>query len=676
MTPPAAFPGGQIARGGQVGVLGNLDYMNTPFSTTNFTQTFIENRQFTTIQDVMLSDPSVSFAQSGSRLANDYVRIRGFANYAGQEASAVNGLVGVAGYYLPSPEFLERLELLKGPNAFLNGAPGAVGGSINLVTKRATDKPILNITGTYGSDSQWGGIVDVGGRYGDNKQFGLRVNAFHRGGDLQMRGYSGKQEGAAVGWDYRGERLRLDADLIYRNHIIYGDPYYSTLEDPTMGLPQAPNPKINLTPPWMYMAAKALIAMTRAEFDLNDNWTIAAAYGRSKSDDTFGGYCFNTIKNMRGDATCNDIYGGAFSHSQYDRDAANFSLRGNFVTGALKHRLVIGGNYIGEEQGSQPNLPIVPPIDFNIYNPVWPAAFPEPAFGDRNKQNTFITRGSFITHMVSTVDDRISVIGGVRRTEIDQSNFDIVTGQQLSGSSAAAVTPSIAGLVKITPWLALYGNYIEALERGGVAPQTALNAGQAFPALVSKQHEFGAKLDFQTLGATFAYYNINKANEYIDVPTNIFAQNGRQENRGYEVTIFGEPIKGVRFVAGASWIDAVQLQTEGGEFDGRKATSVPEYEYRLAGEVDLPFVPGFTVTGAIYHTGPAPYDNANTFDVPSWTRFDLGARYVYYVEQVKMTARFNVENLTNEAYWIAGYGSGGLAQSGARRYVASLTASF
>ena len=41
-----------------------------------------------------------------------------------------------------------------------------------------------------------------------------------------------------------------------------------------------------------------------------------------------------------------------------------------------------------------------------------------------------------------------------------------------------------------------------------------------------------------------------------------------------------------------------------------------------------------------------------------------------------MTGRFKVENLTNEAYWIAGYGNAGLAQSGARRYLASLTASF
>lgn len=77
--------------------------MNTPFSTTNFTQTFIENRQFTTIQDVMLSDPSVSFAQSGSRLANDYVKIRGFADYSGQDAASINGLVGVATITCPAP---------------------------------------------------------------------------------------------------------------------------------------------------------------------------------------------------------------------------------------------------------------------------------------------------------------------------------------------------------------------------------------------------------------------------------------------------------------------------------------------------------------------------------------------------------------------------------------------
>ena len=578
---------------------------------------------------------------------------------------------GVSSYYPPSPEFLERLELIKGSNAFLNGAPGAVGGSINLVTKRAHDKPIADLTGGFGSTGQWGGAFDVGGRYGDSKQFGLRINGFYRDGALAVDGYKAKQEGFAVGWDFRSDRFRLDADLIYRKSKVNGDPYYSTLASTKQGLVQAPDPKLALQAPWIYTATEALIGMARAEYDLNENWTVAASYGRSSSENIFNGYCLNFIWSAKGDATC---YGG-YSNAQYDRDAANIALRGNFVTGVIKHRLIFGGNYIGEEIGMQPNLPSMTPISFNIYDPSWPAAAAEPAFGDRNKSNKFATRGSYITYTASTLNDSISVIGGLRRTEIYQGAFDIVSGNQLNGSTTSANTPSFGAVVKLAPWLAIYGNYIQALERGGVPPATAANAGQVFPALVSTQYEFGAKIDLETVGATFARYDIDKANQYLDTTTNLYTQNGRQRNVGYELTVFGEPVKGVRLVAGASWIDAVQLKTAGGLYDGKKVAAVPENEYRLTGEVDLPFVPGLTLLGAIYRTGPAPYDNLNSFDVPAWTRFDAGARYVYFIDKTKMTARFKVENLTNESYWIAG-ASGGLAQSGARRYLASLTASF
>ena len=45
------------------------------------------------------------------------------------------------------------------------------------------------------------------------------------------------------------------------------------------------------------------------------------------------------------------------SKSSYDRDAANVALRGIFHTGPVKHRFAVGGNYMGEDQGAQPNLP-------------------------------------------------------------------------------------------------------------------------------------------------------------------------------------------------------------------------------------------------------------------------------------------------------------------------------
>jgi iron complex outermembrane receptor protein len=274
------------------------------------------------------------------------------------------------------------------------------------------------------------------------------------------------------------------------------------------------------------------------------------------------------------------------------------------------------------------------------------------------------------------LDERLNLTVGVRQTIVDQTSFDTVTGVSLTDTSTGATTPVFGALVKITPWLSLYGNYIEALERGGIAPQTTVNAGQVFKPLVSKQYEGGAKLDFQIIGASFAYFDITKSSEYTDASTNTFTQNGKQQNKGVEITVFGEPVKGVRILGGASWIDARLINTDGGILDGKKAPAVPEYELRMTGEVDLPFVAGATVTAAVFHSGPAAYDDINTFNVPAWTRVDLGARYVYFIDQTRMTARFNVENLTDEAYWIAGYGSGSVAQSGARRYVASVTASF
>jgi iron complex outermembrane recepter protein len=421
MAAQPAYAGGQVARGGRVGVLGSVDYMSAPFSTQSFTQQFIENRQATTVQDVLLYDPSISAAQGGSRAAVDYVRFRGFPNYAGTEQSAVNGLAGVSGYLVPSPEFLQRLELIKGANSFLNGNVGAVGGSINAVTKRGPDKPVADITGTFGSTGQFGGTFDVGGRCGDNKEYGLRINGLHREGALAPLGTDSNQSGVAIGWDFRGDRFRIDADLVYRDQIFYGDPYYTTLADPSIGLPAAPRTKINLTAPWMYNAAKELLVMTRAEYDVNDNWTIAGAVGHSKSDSRFNAYCFNSISNTQGDATC---YGGP-SKSDYDRDAANLALRGIFNTGVVKHRFAVGGNYIGEVQGAaQPNLPAFAPLsDFNIYAPVWSSAPPEPAFGPTTKQNDNTTRGAFVTDTLSILDERINFTAGVRRTQVDQAKL-------------------------------------------------------------------------------------------------------------------------------------------------------------------------------------------------------------------------------------------------------------
>src|SRR4051812_27387146 len=56
---PRGYAGGQVARGGRLGLLGNVDMMDTPFNTTNYTQALIQDQQARSVADVVQNDPSV-----------------------------------------------------------------------------------------------------------------------------------------------------------------------------------------------------------------------------------------------------------------------------------------------------------------------------------------------------------------------------------------------------------------------------------------------------------------------------------------------------------------------------------------------------------------------------------------------------------------------------------------
>jgi iron complex outermembrane receptor protein len=666
-APPPAFSGGQVARGARTGALGNLDYMNSPFSSQSFTKEFMENFQLRSAGDVLLKDPSVSAWLTANPIYDHSVKIRGFPHFAADAPTSFNGLAGIDFYEAPI-QILERVELLKGPGAFLNGGLGAVGGAVNYVTKRATDDPITTITGSFMSRNVLGGHVDFGRRFGENKEFGIRINAFGNGGDLALKDARRSDKGVAIGLDYRGERLRVDADLYAGERELNGWNWDVTLA-PGLSLPKAPRPSTLFQPPWTPYPRRAQAGMVRVEYDLAPNWSVGIYGGASHTDEHFT-FCTPSILNYAGDAFCSG--GWTTNYNKYRKAATGF-LRGEFDTGPIRHRVYFGANYSDDELRSQPGIPYGPAYSFNIYNPIFPAETPI-ALGATRKSTLSHMRSVYLADTLSVLDDRIRFTAGVRRTNIERGTFNINNGLRTAQYDTWATTPAFGLLVKLTPQLSLYGNVIEALERGGTAPQTARNAGQVFPALVSKQEEIGLKGDFGRIGGSLALYRINRANQYLDASTNTYTQDGRQTNKGIELNIYGEPIEGLRLIAGAAAIDARLKQTSGGLYNGRRAPAVPLHELRLTGEWDIPWVKGLTLTGGLIHSGPAPYDNANTFKIPAWTRIDLGARYVWSVAGTKMTARLAVENVGNSAYWVAGYGSAGLQLSPPRTVMFSLTA--
>ena len=191
---------------------------------------------------------------------------------------------------------------------------------------------------------------------------------------------------------------------------------------------------------------------------------------------------------------------------------------------------------------------------------------------------------------------------------------------------------------------------------------------------VAKQVEAGVKLEHENVAGTLSVFRIQKANEFLDPATNIYSQDGLQENVGVELSAFGEPLPGVRFIAGLTWLDSELKDTAGGTLDGNKAGAIPSFQARLSAEWDIPqLLPGFTLTGAMIHAGSAWFDDQNTQKVPSWTRFDVGARYAFEVYDTPITARLSVENVADNDYWISSF-SGGVTLSGPRAIILSLTA--
>ncbi|MEK9940745.1 MAG: TonB-dependent siderophore receptor, partial [Methylotenera sp.] len=134
----------------------------------------------------------------------------------------VNGLFGLTSTTRLPLEMVERVEVLKGPGTLVNGIPpsGSVGGSVNLVTKRADDTPLTRLTTTYLSESQLGAHIDVARRFGENNEWGVRVKGLKRSGEGTIDRGDNDTTLGTLAIDYRGEKLRWSMDAMLQNDDI------------------------------------------------------------------------------------------------------------------------------------------------------------------------------------------------------------------------------------------------------------------------------------------------------------------------------------------------------------------------------------------------------------------------------------------------------------------------
>lgn len=652
---PPAYAGGQVATGGRVGLLGNKDFLETPFSTISYTEKLIGDRQAKDITSVIAATDPTVFTSGSTGMISESYSIRGFSSSISDVA--INGLYGVTPYYRTSPEMFERIEVLKGPSALLNGMPpgGSVGGSVSLVPKRAGNEPLTRVTATYESDALFGGHVDIGRRFGEGRQFGIRVNGVYRDGDTAVNNQSKETNLLALALDWRGERARLSADLYASKDHADGLNRGISLAS-GLAVPAPPKPETLLNPTWSFTNTEDKAAIFRGELDVADTLTAYAALGISKTD--FDALAASTYQvfNDAGDFR-NNV---AHQRSIFNKKSAEAGLKGHLQTGGVGHEWALNATQYRHTNkfGFLRNM-LAEDWITNIYNPVWGPSVGT-AFSNEPLSKTGALRlTSFgLADTLSFAQDKVLLTLGVRRQEVVSDTFDATSGARTARYDASATTPAVALLVKATNHVSVYGNYIEGLSQGATAPATADNAGEIFPPYKTRQKEIGVKFDFGEFAHTVSLYEIRRPSSYTDPATNVYSFGGEQRNRGIEWGFFGSPLRNVRLMGGIAYVEPKLTRTAGGANQGKLATGIPKWQGKLGAEWDIPAVQGLTLTANAISVSRQYISANNSQWVPGRTVYDLGARYATSVAGHPLTLRASVANVTNKAYWATTLSSG------------------
>jgi iron complex outermembrane receptor protein len=676
-APPPPYAGGQVATGGRLGMLGNRSVMDTPFNQTSYTAKLIQDQQARTLGDVVMNDPSVRLvSNAGSNF--DVYHIRGF--YSENGDASMNGLYGMVPYYSTAVNYVERVEILKGPSVLLSGMPpaGAVGGSINLVTKQAPDFPITQLTTTYQSKAHFGTLVDLARRFGDNKEWGVRFNGGYRNGKTAFDNQTDEFGNAVLNLDYRGERVRVSADMGYQSDDLSVPQRFITIQ-PTLAFVPPPPPAGSTygMPSWSYFRPKSKFAMVQGEVDITDKITAYGALGWHHTGIDFF-YVSPTVNNVNGNWHARPFQG----RSTWETRAGQAGVRADVDTGPVNHLLNVNLSEV-----SRPNVDIFSatplPTDVvhsNLYNPV---VLPVPTVGLLAKTlNDRTLSSAGFSDTMSVLNKRIQVTVGTRYQSVATSTTNLLTNAVTSRYDDAVWSPAYAVVVKPLENVSVYANYIEGLQPGTVVGVNFANRGEVFAPYRTTQMEAGVKVDFGRITATVAAFEITKPS-VIAIPVtallNRQALDGEQRNRGVEINTFGELTPTIRLLGGIAFIDGRLTKTQGGINDGHKAPGVADVNLNVGAEWDTWFAPALTVSGRVIYTSSQFINAANTLSIPEWTRLDLGARYTLTSpwNGKPIVVRFAVENVFNAAYWNQSYTSDGVVTVGApRTFLASSTFNF
>lgn len=631
--------------------------IDIPQSISVINRDLIDDQAFRTLADVSRYVPGLGFGQGEGHRDAPVLR--------GNQSTAdlfIDGVRDDAEYFRDLYN-VERIEVLKGPNAMIFGR-GAGGGLINRVTRKADFNDIREITLAGGQFASGRGAIDFGGAVTDD--VALRLNAFYENSD-SYRDFTGKELYAI---NPTGAVKLGDATTLRLSYE-----YFNDRRDVDRGVPS-----LNGRP--FDGDRSAFFGNPDESFSEFDRHGVVGTLEHSFSDSlTFR----NNLSFASNDKFYSNVYAsgavnaltGAVSIQSYflSQQRRNLFNQSDFIlkadTGPVSHTILFGAE-IGVQKTENFRTPNNAAGTVNIASPTTFA--PSPFLGVQNDNLVDLNVvGVYVQDQIE-IGRYIQLVGGVRFDRFDLEFDDQRVGQSDFERTDEVFSPRGGVVFKPVENASIYFSYSKSF-----LPQSGdqfSNLTATLAALEPEEFEnleIGAKWNLSDrLELAGALYRLDRDNtRAVDPMTLLTVLTGAQRSKGAEITLAGSLSDKWELIAGYSYQDAEVTSTTAAAPAGRALALVPEQSFSLWSTYQV--LPRWRVGAGVIHQSDRFASLSNAVTLPDFTRVDAA---VYFTLSDAIDLQVNVENLTNALYFPTAHNDNNITPGAPRHVRAALSARF
>ena len=557
------------------------------------------------LEDFATYSPSVQLADSNG--SGSALNVRGFR----VTQASIDGMPDIQGFYLRDPATVESIAVVKGRDSSVSGY-GSPGGAILYTSKKPqfTAKRQANLA--FSDPQAWHADLDVTGTLRDPQLAGRFVIA----GQQTTKDHTNLDDDRftvmpSLRWQDEQQRLDMSAEYGWQNHtndqqvVLYnGKPLYNqAYTDPR---------------------SQAERRMSRVSVDyqrqLNAHWdaTLKASHIEGRRKETLSSIAFPATDT------------GDLWYSYYEKldqtqqqSTLKAELQHQTQTTAAQYQTQVGAIH-DEKHSHFTQATSYGDGVVDILHPTFAYALPSDAqLSVTDFRMTWPEDAWYLQHKAQILDDKLTITAGWRATKTHMDGA--IPELAMRSMDSSDTSKSLGILWQATPHWQGFASHTESFN-----PNLGFDRqGQLFDPEKSRQHEIGVRYQRKTTHGTPAQaslstYRLDRTNVTTADPVdnNYSVLAGEMLAKGVELSVTQPLTRKLAIEANYAYTDARITHSNSG-LTGKQLSNVPHH----SGSLRVSYHPTAQTELAVnaLRIGSRPGDNANSFNVAGYTRWDLYA---------------------------------------------------